>query len=163
MWSLLNFSKKNSINISLVLFCFLFREPKWHQWSIYGVSLVLLLYVSNFLRDLLFYFFFTLGQNQTLPKSNNKKVKLWNYICEIIVCSLRQDGDLDMKLIKKVRCFFLTLSWRRPLSYRNGLANPWTGFCMISASVMKGLKALTMRITSTSNLHYSIQIMRLRD
>ena len=32
----------------------------------------------------------------------------------------------------------LTLSWRRPLSYRN--ANQWTGFYMITAFVMKGLK-----------------------
>ena len=31
---------------------------------------------------------------------------------------------------------FLTLSWRRPLSYRN----QWTGFYMITASVMKGLR-----------------------
>ena len=31
----------------------------------------------------------------------------------------------------------LTLSWRRPLSYRHG--NQWTGFYMITASVMKGL------------------------
>ena len=36
----------------------------------------------------------------------------------------------------------LTLSWRMPLSYRNHLicgANQWTGFYMITASVMKGL------------------------
>ena len=40
--------------------------------------------------------------------------------------------------------FSLTLSWRRPLSYRNQSivcsANQWTGFYMITASVMKGLK-----------------------
>ena len=41
--------------------------------------------------------------------------------------------------------FYLTLSWRRPLSYRNQsidlicLANQWTGFYTITASVMKGL------------------------
>ena len=44
---------------------------------------------------------------------------------------------------KKV--FFLTFSWRRPLSYRNqsiliSRANQWTGFYMITASVMKELK-----------------------
>ena len=36
----------------------------------------------------------------------------------------------------------LTLSWRRPISYRNQSiegANQWTGFYVISASVMKGL------------------------
>ena len=39
--------------------------------------------------------------------------------------------------------FQWTLSWRRPLSYRNQsidlLVNQWTGFYMITASVMKGL------------------------
>ena len=38
--------------------------------------------------------------------------------------------------------FHLTLSRRRPLSYRNQWsgANQWTGFYMITASVLKGLK-----------------------
>ena len=34
----------------------------------------------------------------------------------------------------------LTLSWRRPISYRNQ-SNQWNGFYMISASVIKGLNA----------------------
>ena len=33
----------------------------------------------------------------------------------------------------------LTLSCRRPLSYRNQSANQWTGLYMITASVMKEL------------------------
>ena len=36
----------------------------------------------------------------------------------------------------------LTLSWRRPLSYRNQSIDQWTGFYMITASVMKGLKQI---------------------
>ena len=47
--------------------------------------------------------------------------------------------NITLKLIN----ILLTLSWRRPLSYRNQsidcLANQWTGFYMITASVMKGL------------------------
>ena len=37
----------------------------------------------------------------------------------------------------------LTLSWRRPLSYRNQSANQWAGFYMITASDMKGLRSLS--------------------
>ena len=40
--------------------------------------------------------------NQNLLKSSNKKFQLWSYICEIIICSL-EDGDLYMKLIKKIK------------------------------------------------------------
>ena len=40
----------------------------------------------------------------------------------------------------------LTLSRRKPLSYRNQSINQWTGFYMITASVLKGLR------TGTSNL-----------
>ena len=50
------------------------------------------------------------------------------------------------KLIIEELIVLLTLSWRRPLLYRNQsidlLANQWTGFYMITASVMKGLRIL---------------------
>ena len=50
--------------------------------------------------------------------------------------SLRLTGINAKKLM-----FPLTLSWRRPLTYRNqSSANQWTGFYMITASVMKELK-----------------------
>ena len=50
--------------------------------------------------------------------------------------SLRLTGINTKKLM-----FPLTLSWRMPLSYRNqSSANEWTGFYMITASVMKELK-----------------------
>ena len=43
----------------------------------------------------------------------------------------------------------LNLSWRRPLSYRN----QWTGFYMITVSVMKGLKiTLAVDIFEEKNL-----------
>ena len=53
---------------------------------------------------------------------------------------------LDLKMIYKSQnnrflkfiMFFLTLSWQRPLSYRNQ-SNQWSGFYMITASVTKGL------------------------
>ena len=45
--------------------------------------------------------------------------------------------------IDKLLVQALTFSWRRPLSYRNQSidlrSNQWTGFYMITASVMKGL------------------------
>ena len=44
----------------------------------------------------------------------------------------------------------LTLSWRRPLSHRNqcnDLQSRWTGFYMITASVMKELKEWLWRVT----------------
>ena len=44
---------------------------------------------------------------------------------------------------------YLTLSWRRPLSYRNQSANQWTGFYMITGSVMKEL-----------TLHYLLPLAR---
>ena len=51
----------------------------------------------------------------------------------------------------------ITLSWRRPLSYRNQSidwsANQWTGFYMITASVMKEL--------NKSN-KYTMEVARLR-
>ena len=49
-----------------------------------------------------------------------------------------------------LRRLFLALSWRRPISYRNG-ANQWTGFYIISASVVKGLKGY--RCTGNENTH----------
>ena len=45
-------------------------------------------------------------------------------------------------------CFHLTLSWRQPLSYRNQ-SNQWTGFYMITASVMKELSILICKINSS--------------
>ena len=53
---------------------------------------------------------------------------------------------LNLKMIYKSQnnrflkfiMFFLTLSWQRPLSYRNQ-SNQWSGFYMITASVTKGL------------------------
>ena len=74
VWSLLNFSKKNTVNTSLVSLCCLFHEPwpslsllKAHEKgnkatpvkSIYGVFLVLLLYVwAIFARFTFLRFFF---------------------------------------------------------------------------------------------------------
>ena len=52
------------------------------------------------------------------------------------IWSLRLTGINTKKLM-----FPLTLSWRRSLSYRNqSSANQWTGFYMITASLMKELK-----------------------
>ena len=50
---------------------------------------------------------------------------------------------------RTVACNELSLSWRRPLSYRKESplicgANQWTGFSMISASVMKELMMIIM-------------------
>ena len=48
--------------------------------------------------------------------------------------------------------FLLTLSWRRLFSCRNLSANQWTGFYMITASVMKGLNYKLSWRLSTINL-----------
>ena len=47
------------------------------------------------------------------------------------------------------RYHLLTLSWRRPLSYRNqsiDLPSKWTGFYMITASIMNGLNLFILRV-----------------
>ena len=53
--------------------------------------------------------------------------------------------EISVKIFK-ISVQNLTLSWRRPLSYRNQSiicgANQWTGFYMITASVMKGLNVI---------------------
>ena len=54
---------------------------------------------------------------------------------------------LNLKMIYKSQnnrflkfiMFFLTLSWRRPLSYRNQ-SNQWTGFYMTTVSIMEELR-----------------------
>ena len=92
-------------------------------------------------------------------------IKVWLYALKLLLFSNLQDpffkssrsfllfhykrisfSRLDLKMIYKSQnnrflkfiMFFLTLSWRRPLSYRNQ-SNQWTGSYMITASVMKGL------------------------
>ena len=54
-------------------------------------------------------------------------------------------------------CFHLTLSWRQPLSYRNQ-SNQWTGFYMITASVMKELSSPTFISRSASWILREISI-----
>ena len=49
--------------------------------------------------------------------------------------------------------FLLTLSWRRPLSYRNQSI----GFYMITASVMKELKWGKMKKNAESNIFFEVQ------
>ena len=44
-------------------------------------------------------------------------------------------------ILKVIISNLLTLSWRRPLSYRNQ-STEWTGFYMITASVMKELRLI---------------------
>ena len=52
-------------------------------------------------------------------------------------------GSLDLQKLQCIPLWHLTLSWRRPLSYRNQSidlrSNQWTGFYMITAAVMKQL------------------------
>ena len=65
------------------------------------------------------------GPNENRLKSTEHKTK---------IVHIRHWED-----ILKVSCTFnLTLSWRRPLSYGNQ-SNQWTGFHMITGSVMKEL------------------------
>ena len=63
---------------------------------------------------------------------------------------MRHHKEVWKKIFKLI--FILTLSWRRPLSYRNQSIdlfrkicgeNQWTCFYMITASVMKGLIQLS--------------------
>ena len=55
-------------------------------------------------------------------------------------------GSLFNKVASVTAWRHLTLSWRRPLSYRNRAnqcrANQWTGFYMISVPIMKELAVL---------------------
>ena len=110
-------------------------------------------------------------------------IKVWLYALKLLLFSNLQDpffkssrsfllfhykrisfSRLDLKMIYKSQnnrflkfiMFFLTLSWRRPLSYRNQ-SNQWTGFYMITASVMKGCKFLNLigfRFRKTSFLSF---------
>ena len=54
-----------------------------------------------------------------------------------------------MTALHKKWSFPLSLSWRRPLSYRNH-ANQWTGFYMITASVMKELRISLVNRTKSA-------------
>ena len=77
----------------------------------------------------------------------SKAVK-WSFALEF--CDSFWSNKFDITIMT------LTLSWRRPLSYRNqsNSANQWTGFYMITASVMKGLmKAILCNVPSTQLLN----------
>ena len=79
-------------------------------------------------------------------------LKLWLILSKIYLDLFVDRTEFSNKI------FELTLSWRRPISFRNQSidlryhietsplicsANQWTGFYMISASVMKGLTFLS--------------------
>ena len=93
-------------------------------------------------------------------------IKVWLYALKLLLFSNLQDpffkssrsfllfhykrisfSRLDLKMIYKSQnnrflkfiMFFLTLSWRRPLSYRNQ-SNQWTGFYMTTVSIMEELR-----------------------
>ena len=51
----------------------------------------------------------------------------------------------------------LTLSWRRPLTYRNQSIDLWTCFYMITASIMKGLRSACTNTSSTHQQNNSQQ------
>ena len=100
---------------------------------------------------------------------NNKMRPTWVSSIEI-ECFL----TLSFIMLKILRCLYslktsenlwyngLTLSGRRPLSYRNHCgANQWTGFYMITASVMKGLMDDPVPLLSISP--YSIQMRGNRE
>ena len=40
-------------------------------------------------------------QKSKPSQQQQQKSKIWNYICQIIACSLLEDSNLDMKKIKK--------------------------------------------------------------
>ena len=74
-------------------------------------------------------------------KSQNKQYK--------ITTKMRVQMD-DMR---HFLCFSLTFSWRRPICS----ANQWTGFYMITASVLKGLKK-TYQIFRIQQWHSMIKL-----
>ena len=98
------------------------------------------------------------------PKASSLSLKFLKSLSEILMlrltvfsnliwCSWNSFTDIKMPWLRIV----LTLPWRRPLSYRNqstdlqSRANQWTGFYMITASVVEELNQSwkMMRINKT--------------
>ena len=71
-----------------------------------------------------------------------------------IVIRSESDNLVDHEtIVTKKLVFSITLSWRRPLPYRNQTwANQWTGFYMIGTSAMKKLKQKFLWNTYMINL-----------
>ena len=105
------------------------------------------------------YFSYCHWNVNSLPTDNYCKVAAltasnsvykYDFLCvsETFINSSFESNDKDLM----IEDYNLTLSWRRLLSYRNQSiysANQWTGFYMITASVMKEL----IRIDQTSNIN----------
>ena len=74
------------------------------------------------------------------------KKKKKTHFTKFLICN---EIGISIRVVAKFHFYYyanaseLTLSWRRPLSYRNQSidlrANQWTGFYIITASVMKEL------------------------
>ena len=89
------------------------------------------------------------SENQRFPdifRGYRKRPVTWN--------GLKVFSKLQVLRILGKSIFCLTISWRRPSSYRNQsidlLANQWTGFCMITTPVMKELSLCELENTQTS-------------
>ena len=56
--------------------------------------------------------------------------------------------------------FRITLSWRRPLSYRNqSIGSQWTGFYMMTASVVKEIKGIRKKIKYKEKLGIRLAVL----
>ena len=83
-----------------------------------------------------YFYYFSAAQLNNIESEN--EVLFRNFHAKRVIMEIAM-----MKISSRLNnnYFPLTLSWRRLISYRNQIcsANQWTGFYMISASVMKGL------------------------
>ena len=83
-----------------------------------------------------YFYYFSAAQLNNIESEN--EVLFRNFHAKRVIMEIAM-----MKISSRLNnnYFPLTLSWRRLIPYRNQIcsANQWTGFYMISASVMKGL------------------------